>query len=315
MSVSNSISFAYWLLEGRVFQVLSHIPSLHYERKSCGRKPILSIEEGTCVLKEGVNGDKPFLAGRFGSSECNAAVQFFRMQNGLRKSFGDHLDVMTNNAGFFPKDEELLKEYCHLAIDLYKELDLLCIMNSVAEGFIIQEYCKNASLTRLPVVDPLRTEWTSVLAGKKVLVVHPLAETIEYQYNNARKSLFPNTSILPEFDLQTIKAIQTIAGEKDERFSTWFEALDFMTDKALSKEYDVALVGCGAYGLPLAARIKRNGKKAVHMGGCLQLLFGIRGARWDARPEYLSFVNDSWIRPSMFDVPKCSKNVEDGCYW
>jgi hypothetical protein len=32
-------------------------------------------------------------------------------------------------------------------------------------------------------------------------------------------------------------------------------------------EFDVALIGAGAYGLPLAACVKRLGKKAIHMGG------------------------------------------------
>ena len=42
-------------------------------------------------------------------------------------------------------------------------------------------------------------------------------------------------------------------------------------------DYDIALIGCGAYGFPLAAHAKRMGKQAIHMGGSLQLLFGIRG--------------------------------------
>lgn len=49
-----------------------------------------------------------------------------------------------------------------------------------------------------------------------------------------------------------------------------------MKDEIDKRDYDIALIGCGAYGFPLAAHIKRSGKKAVHLGGALQLLFGIK---------------------------------------
>ena len=225
------------------------------------------------------------------------------------------MEALTNNAGFFPKDSQSIEKYCRLVLDLWGETDLLCIMNSRGEGYIVQEFCKKTALTRIEVVDPLVSGWTDILKGKKILVVHPFAETIKSQYENKRQQIFPGTEILPEFDLHILKAVQTIAGTIDPRFPTWFDALTYMTDECLKIDFDIALIGCGAYGLPLAANLKRAGKKAVHMGGCLQLLFGIRGARWDSRPEYLKMVNDAWVRPSMQDIPEKAKNVESGCYW
>lgn len=50
-------------------------------------------------------------------------------------------------------------------------------------------------------------------------------------------------------------------------------------------DYDICLIGCGAYGFPLAAHAKRKGKKAVHLGGALQLLFGIKGK--DGKPKIM----------------------------
>ena len=67
--------------------------------------------------------------------------------------------------------------------------------------------------------------WSAALKGKKVLVIHPFKETIERQYKR-REEIFPGTDILPEFELITLKAVQTVAGEKDNRFSTWFDALE-----------------------------------------------------------------------------------------
>jgi len=118
--------------------------------------------------------------------------------------------------------------------------------------------------------------------------------------------------------LKTIKAVQTIAGTVDPRFSAWFDALEYMYQEAMKTEFDVALIGCGAYGFPLAARLKASGKKAIHMGGMLQILFGIKGARWETVSafEYVKkLFNEHWIYPLDTDRVEHSEKVEDNCYW
>ena len=41
-------------------------------------------------------------------------------------------------------------------------------------------------------------------------------------------------------------------------------------------DYDICLIDCGAYKFPLAAHAKRQGKKAIHLDGSLQLLSKIK---------------------------------------
>ena len=171
--------------------------------------------------------------------------------------------------------------------------------------------------------------WTRILKGKKVLVIHPFEETIKVQYAK-RELLFSNTEILPEFELITMKAVQTIAGNKSE-FKDWFEALSFMENRINKIDFDIAFVGCGAYGLPLAAHIKRLGKQAIHLAGGTQLLFGIIGNRWsvdyknkgtwhylpgiDINIDYTPLFNENWIYPLSVDTPQNAKAVEGACYW
>ena len=57
------------------------------------------------------------------------------------------------------------------------------------------------------------------------------------------------------------------------------------------------------------------GKSAIHMGGDLQLLFGIMGKRWEEDPFVQEMRNDYWIYPEKGDIPNNSNIVEDGCYW
>ena len=166
--------------------------------------------------------------------------------------------------------------------------------------------------------------WTLALKGKKVLVVHPFAETIRSQYNR-RKYIFDNPDILPEYELKTLRAVQSNAGN-DVPFRDWFEALKWMEEEIAKIDFDFCILGCGAYGLPLAAAVKRMGKKAIHIGGGTQLLFGIKGRRWDndayhwknlpqLNTSYSSLYNDYWVRPSQSETPKAAKNVEGACYW
>jgi hypothetical protein len=144
---------------------------------------------------------------------------------------------------------------------------------------------------------------------KKVLVIHPFEDTIRNNYKN-RSKLFENSDFMPEFDLITIKAVQSIAGTKTE-FEDWFSALRYMENQIEKIDFDIALIGAGAYGFPLAAFIKRMGKKAVHVGGVLQLYFGIKGKAWDNMGVY----NEFWTYPSEEERPVSFEKVEGGRYW
>ena len=133
-----------------------------------------------------------------------------------------------------------------------------------------------------------------------------------------RNLLFTNQNVLPEFDLITIKAVQSIGGVSD-TYDNWFDALESMKKSILKCDFDVAIIGCGAYGFMLASFIKELGKVAIHIGGATQLLFGIKGHRWTdhpaAYPEVTKMMNEHWIFPDERDRPKAASAVENACYW
>jgi hypothetical protein len=110
--------------------------------------------------------------------------------------------------------------------------------------------------------------------------------------------------------------VQSIAGNQC-GFPTWFDALEHMRAQIAATEFDVAIIGAGAYGLPLAASVKRMGRQAVHLGGATQLLFGIRGRRWEVEsPDDIApLFNEHWVRPSVEETPENRELVEGGCYW
>ena len=140
-------------------------------------------------------------------------------------------------------------------------------------------------------------------------MIHPFEESIRENYKK-REQFFENRGFLPEFELKTLKAIQSIGDEQPE-YPTWFEALEVMKRQISAIDFDIALIGAGAYGFPLGAYIKELGKKAIHIGGMLQLFFGIKGKAWNKLGVY----NENWTSPKESERPAGYQKVEAGRYW
>lgn len=83
-----------------------------------------------------------------------------------------------------------------------------------------------------------------------------------------------------------------------------------MIDDISKIDFDVALLGCGLYGIPLSAHIKRMGCQAIYTGGATQIIFGIKGRRWDN----LGIYNDNWVRAMPEDIPERMQSIEGGCF-
>ena len=262
------------------------------------RLKLLLKKDAEKLISKKIKSNKPFMLTRYGSTE-------------FRTLFGKEVDNLCTYSGFFPNNNKLLKNFKKEYFNSSKEIDTLVIWNYQNHFSNKIKWIKNFSninsLVPLSSAAGYGNFWLKELGGKKILVIHPFESTIKEQMKK-RKQL----DILPKFkSLEIIKAVQTIAGNKDSRFKTWFDALEFMKKQIEKKDFDIALIGCGAYGLPLAAHIKKMGKQALHLGGGLQLLFGIKGKRWDSSEMY----NKHWVYPLEEDIPKDSKKIEGGCYW
>jgi hypothetical protein len=121
--------------------------------------------------------------------------------------------------------------------------------------------------------------------------------------------------IMPEFDLQVVVPPQTYAGWQPGEGETWTTLLQRTTAEIASHDFDVAIVAAGPYGRPIAAFVKAMGRPAIHLGGATQLLFGIRGRRWDERDDFNRAFDDSWVRPLAIEVPPQSGRFEKSPYW
>lgn len=296
-----------------------------------------NAEEAYLIMSEALSSNEPCMIARFGAFELNTVVNYIgvtqKKRSILKYITGNQLQWwwneklffhMSNNAGFFPSDERNIIKFCELMLQDLKEVDILGSWLK-KENFLNKDLVYNK--IHLRFIEPFwsKKPWTEKLKGKKILVVHPFALLIKEQYKK-RKFLFNNENVLPEFkSFEVLEAVQSAAGQENS-FENWFEALNYMKTEINKFDYDVCLIGAGAYGFPLAAYVKRSGKKAIHMGGSLQLLFGIRGNRWDnpnygvkewgiKEGSYSDLVNEHWVKPSDKFRPKNADQVEGACYW
>jgi hypothetical protein len=289
----------------------------------------LAGQEASDRIRALIEGPAPCMIARFGGVEMGAIQNYLATQapgrldqRVLRYLSGQSAPWwwdertarrMIGQAGFFPVDPEHLERFARLALEDYRQVDVL--------GSWLPDETRLPGAwkpCRVPLVDlePYRhaEPWSAALEGRKVLVLHPFEKSIQSQYGK-RKALFKDARVLPDFELVTFPAVQSLAG--DCPFEDWFAALDWMKQGIAALDFDVAIIGAGAYGMSLAAFVKRDlGRKAVHLGGASQILFGIKGKRWDEWPEYAqALYNDAWVRPAPEEMPAAGRRVEGGCYW
>lgn len=286
-----------------------------------GSRSVLNVEETSEFIRKKILSGESFMVGRYGGCENDIIASYY-----LNKKLGfpisdKKFNYFCNNAGFFPPNEDLIPNFVSLMKKSALQADMLGIWNWFLEDYIIETDAPNAHLTRLGSLEPwfATNPWSVALKGKKVLVIHPFTETIKHQYESNREKLFANKNTLPLFHLQVYKSVQSIAGNVPNEYSTWFEALDKMKQDISKLDFDISIIGCGAYGFPLASYVKESlGKQAIHLAGATQLLFGIKGSRWEQgnyKDIFKNIFNEYWIRPSQNETPKKSSSIESACYW
>ncbi|MDP4269945.1 MAG: hypothetical protein Q8909_07440 [Bacteroidota bacterium] len=285
---------------------------------------------------------KPCMISRFGTTEINCINNYLCVadsQHYWKRYWNyvidkthtpwwneDHFQIMSIYSGIFPPVKDTAERFSQRYLQDIPEIDLLAC-HQYYEKFMPLK--SNVIKVQLEMLYPFFVErpWTRALKSKKVLVIHPFEETIKGQYMK-RELLFDNPDVFPDFQLITYKAVQSVAGSSVP-FKDWFEALAHMESEISAIDFDICIIGCGAYGLPLAAYVKRMGKQAIHLAGGTQLLFGVLGKRWveqysdtweylPGKPiniNYRPLFNEHWCYPIETEKPQAAQKVENACYW
>lgn len=287
-------------------------------------KTVKMIPDLTDELSERISSGIPTMLARLGGTEGSVVGQYCERELGLIK----HYDTNTVNwlyttSGFFADDyddkEDAMDRYSRLTLDDLAECDYLSAMfpTKVYMPYLFKYYAVNATPTFTdfgPYFEiPTDKTWVRALAGKRVLVINSFTDSIAHQYSRKSEIVRSKEFELPDFELLTYKTVVTQVGERVGKYKNSFEVLEYMLGEIKKIDFDVALIGAGAYGFPIAAEIKRMGKIAMETCGNTPLFFGVYGER-NLRQGCDKYMTDAWIRP-MEEAPKEFKKVEDGCYW
>lgn len=260
----------------------------------------MSSEQADKFLANRVNSKKPFMLGRFGHSEFCCIMNIGNHKRWLR---------LLSIGGIHP---EIYSRWEALYWEASKQIDILSVWNYrtnyLSKQRLIKKLPNIEHFVNLQFMDPFDRKWIQVLEGKKVLVINPFTKSIELQYS--KRKLIGILPKLKKLDIMKPVVSYCNPGEKFD----WFGALEGMKKDIESRDFDIALIGCSLYGLPLAAYCKQLGKQAIVLGGATQLYFGVKGKRWSDLPYYQQKFNEHWIFPLEEDIHPKMREIENGCY-
>lgn len=281
---------------------------------------IIDIKESNKKIIDLIKSKNTFLVSRLGDIESLLTIEYV-MTNNINKNLSLY------NAGIYTKnnDEDKIKLWCKKYHECVVKSDYLASFenlyvesqNFYRDNFNIKQI-HSRSIEPYYVLLDNEIPWTHYLVNKKVLIVNPFVESFKEQIKNGFEIFKDNRKIfLPNQEFVFYKSFQTIAGNNIH--NDWYETFEIMCNDIKKLDFDIALLGCGGYGLPLCNFIKNDlNKSCIYIGGGLQLLFGVMGDRWENNEIWKKIIEDNdckFIRPNVNERCKNLKNIENGCYW
>lgn len=274
-----------------------------------------SDEQFNQLLAEKLDSGEAFCLLRPGNGEYSFVQQYdeYKLFKSKRYRKQKAYEMLDNN-------EEMSRKWCEQFQRDMKDADIWAYFGkyAVSEEYLTRVYlskdAKQVLLRQLESHFTASISWIQHLAGKKVLIINPFVDQIQEQYER-KELVWGEKQVLPEMDMRYLKSVWYMNKDDNDGFATWFDALEYMIKQVEQIDFDVALIGCGPFSTFLATHIKRMGKVGIQYGGALQMLFGVRGSRWDENESYKQYYNEYWVRASKNNAPKSTKNLDDGCYW
>lgn len=267
------------------------------------------------LIKQCINQRRPMSFGKLGAVETDCLAN---SQKNNQLIWGENLGI---NAGVFPLNQQTVERWSAEYIDSIRSLDACVEWWHGKDTALLEKYNPTRLISN--EIDDLlpfslgKEAWHYSLTDKTVLIIHPMIDTINAQLKKY-SYLWPGASIKKTIVVKSFYPPWLMTSHP---YASFFDCLDAMKREITKHKFDFAIVGAGAYSLLLLKFIKEMGIPCVHLGGQTQLLFGIRGKRWET--EYTetwrkaNFYNSStlWVRPLPSDVPTNKEIVENGCYW
>jgi len=227
-------------------------------------------------------------------------------------------------SGLFPVRRDIylrwadeLREALH-QMDILAQWQLPHIYLAAIEDRLLGLLAPQAYRAHRLFIHPLHppAPWLEDLAKLRWLVIHPFAKTIRAQLPHLGSLGFYPEASQPDLAQRAkdtcILACPQFSYMVPPKHPDWCAALAELKKEMECLDFDIALIGAGAWSLPLAAHAKSIGRKGIHLGGATQLLFGIRGGRFD---QWGFDYHQGWVRPLPEETPANCRLMEEGAYW
>ena len=282
------------------------------------------IDSNAYIIKQ-IQSNTPFIISRLGEPE--SYITYMYIQQHSIPYLSQMVQTLSNNAGIYANNKKELQSYCkHYNKALKNSCALACFENIRNHVQQLQEYftvtytlhnIHSRSIEPFYVCKDDVVPWTQHLLGKKVLLINPFVESFKQQLEN-KFQIFTHMPLFKEGqEFVFYKSFNTSAS--NHIHNNWEETFTIMCKDIEQLDFDIALLGCGGYGLPLCNFIKEKlHKSAIYIGGGLQLMFGVMGRRWENREDWKQIIKDNgctFIKPSESECIPNSHKVENSCYW
>lgn len=281
---------------------------------------IPSISESNQSMINLIDKKEPFLISRMGYAIGMLAWNYkanIEIPRQIKIQVQTHDGIYCNNMGDLIKYAEMYAD----SIETSTYLACFPKIYNQWQDFFLEKYSLKALHNR--VLEPFyillenETPWTHKLKGKKILVINPFVDSMKKQLANNFQIFKDKQIFLDDQEFIFYKSFNSLANNRPH--NDWNETYQIMCNDIKDLDFDLALLGCGGYGLPLCKFINKKMKKsAIYIGGALQLLFGVMGKRWENNPMWKKIIsenNTKFIRPSGDEIIKNTHRIENSCYW
>lgn len=289
-----------------------------------------SIQAGSITIyqtiQKALQEGKGALIGRHGTIELTMMLLYEQ----TKTIDIERLSILEKNAGIFPKLEpQTIVDWIHAYKNATASADVMAAgwyaPLAKAELSFLEKTVPSASLAPLRALEPyyLSDElcWMRALEDQPVAVVSSFTNSMKVQMPYM-KEIWPNRpNMFPKgIKWSFVHSYYSPSLAKGKchwpsNINSWKDAVDYLEKRVLQTNAKICLIGCGGLAMPLAARLKQKGLICIVLGGAIQLLFGIKGRRWENHPIISRLFTDEWIYPRDDEIPNGANEVEGGCYW
>jgi hypothetical protein len=288
---------------------------------------VMNLSQSNQEIINLINSNKPFSIIRFGWGPETILCHRYYINNNIKNV--NNLNNILRICGIYSKNNDIsiFEKYFEELNKSVSTSDLLVsfensdidnIQNYYSEMYELKQLNFD-SLESYKLLQINEIPWSHYLLGKKVLIINPFTDSIKKQLNNNFQLFKDKKIFLDDQEFIFYKTFQTHGNNYIHE--NWLETFNIMCNDIEKLNFDIALLGCGGYGIPLCNFIKtKMNKSAIYVGGALQILFGVMGNRWingngPVLKKILEEHKPNFIHPSGDELLPNRKNVENGCYW